>query len=79
MAIKIVHLYPDELNLYGDSGNIACIVKRLYARGYNAEVVNVGVGENIPSFDLLFIGGGQDREMMAINKDIKRKADALSY
>ena len=39
MKIKILHLYPDLLNLYGDRGNIECMRKRLMWRGIDAEVV----------------------------------------
>ena len=77
--IKIVHLYPKELSLYGDSGNILCIVKRLEKRGYKTEVTDIGTGDNICDFDLMFIGGGQDREMKIISRDIRKKSEMLRY
>lgn len=79
MAVKIVHLYPKELNLYGDCGNVLCLVKRLEKRGYAVEVINVGIGDILPNFDILFIGGGQDKEMQIIQNDLKRKSQMLSY
>ncbi len=79
MAVKILHLYPDEMNLYGDGGNIICLKKRLEARNYKVDVIGVGVGERITDFDIMFIGGGQDREMKIIAKDVRRKSDELSY
>lgn len=79
MALKIVHLYPRELNLYGDVGNVLCITKRLEKRKIKFDVVNVGINDKIPDFDFMFIGGGQDREMTIIQKDIKRKAQALNF
>ena len=62
MELKICHLYPDVLNLYGDRGNILCLKKRLEWRGINCSVDSVGIGEinALTSFDLFFIGGGQD-------------------
>ncbi len=78
-VIKILHLYPNELNLYGDSGNVLCLYYRLKKRGFNAEIVKAGKGDKIPDFDILFIGGGQDREISIIEKDLKRKSDAISY
>ena len=66
MAVKIVHLYPEEMNLYGDKGNVICLKKRLEARNYKVDVINVGMGERIPDFDILFIGGGQDKEMSIV-------------
>ena len=77
--IKIVHLYPKELSLYGDSGNILCIVKRLEERGYKTDVKNIGIGDTISDFDLMFIGGGQDKEMKIISCDLRKKGDMLRY
>ena len=39
MKITIGHLYPDLLNLYGDRGNIACLMKRCIWRGIEAETI----------------------------------------
>ena len=77
--VAIVHLYPKELNLYGDGGNVRCLYHRLVRRGFRAEVQEVDIGDKIPAFDLLFIGGGQDREMRIIAKDLHRKSEMLSY
>lgn len=78
-SVKIVHLYPRELGLYGDRGNVLCLVKRLEARGFSPEVKEIGTGSPLFDFDILFIGGGQDREMKIISRDLRRKAEALSY
>lgn len=78
-AVKVVHLYPKELNLYGDNGNVLCLYKRLRRRGFSVNVTEVGIGEAIPEFDILFIGGGQDKEMKLVANDIKRKSEMLSY
>lgn len=77
MEIKIAHLYPKELNLYGDNGNIICLKYRLEKRGYKVKVVQVNQGDTIPDFDIMFIGGGQDREMSILENDIRRKSDKL--
>ena len=63
-TLRICHLYPDLLNLYGDRGNILCMRRRLEWRGIGAEVTEVTVGEqaDFTQFDLFFIGGGQDFE-----------------
>lgn len=79
MAVKIVHLYPEEMNLYGDRGNVICLKNRLEARNYKVDVINVGLGERIPDFDIMFIGGGQDKEMSIVRRDVRRKAEELSY
>ena len=69
MKIKIMHLFPDLLNLYGDKGNIECMRKRLEWRGIDCEVqvYDAKSGEfDISDVDIIFLGGGSDREPHAI-------------
>ena len=47
MKITIGHLYPDLLNLYGDRGNIACMMKRCQWRGIEAETIEFNTGDEI--------------------------------
>ncbi len=70
--IKICHLYPDILNLYGDRGNIICMKKRLEWRGIEVEVTDISVGDelNYEDYDIFFIGGGQDFEQEVLLKDL---------
>lgn len=77
--VKIAHLYPDELNLYGDAGNVSCLYNRLIWRGYKVEIAGIGIGDKITDFDIMFIGGGQDREMNIISRDLKRKTEMIAY
>lgn len=72
-TLKICHLYPDMLNLYGDRGNIVCMQKRMLWRGFNAEVIDINLGENFnPSdYDIFFIGGGQDFEQSILLDDLR--------
>lgn len=78
-VITILHLYPEELNIYGDRGNILTLVKRLEWRGYKVKVVNAGIGDkvNIAAADIIFGGGGQDRGQVAVGEDLQRHAKAL--
>lgn len=39
MKLTIGHLYPDLLNLYGDRGNIQCLMKRCQWRGIEAKLL----------------------------------------
>jgi len=73
MKLKICHLYPDVLNLYGDGGNIISMTKRLAWRGIEAEVQQVRIGDrlSLSDCDLLFIGGGQDFEQEVLLPDLK--------
>ena len=72
MDLKICHLYPDVLNLYGDRGNILCMRRRLEWRGIGVSVEGSGVGDaaNLAGSDLIFIGGGQDFEQEVLLGDL---------
>ena len=77
MELKICHMYPDVLNLYGDRGNVMCMVKRLQWRGINAKVTRLPIGSSasLANFDLVFIGGGQDFEQQVLLEDLHRGKD----
>ena len=79
MKLNLVHLYPDLLNLYGDRGNIMCIKKRLEWRGIECEVKEVLHGEyvNTDEADLIFLGGGSDREQEIVCEELKKNKKAL--
>ena len=68
MELKICHLYPDVLNLYGDRGNILCLRRRLEWRGIGCTVAELPLGVKDPllDYDLFFIGGGQDFEQTVL-------------
>jgi CobQ-like glutamine amidotransferase family enzyme len=68
--ITLVHLYPQEMNIYGDTGNVLVLRKRLQWRGIDVEVVPVSVGDAIPNdADILLGGGGQDAAQGDIGAD----------
>jgi CobQ-like glutamine amidotransferase family enzyme len=77
MKLSICHLYPDVLNLYGDSGNIRCLQKRLAWRGIETELTLLPIGANadFTRFDLFFIGGGQDFEQEVLLADLHSGKD----
>lgn len=79
MKLKIGHLYPDLLNLYGDRGNICCLCRRLEWRGIEAKVIPYPSGSsidfNIP--DLILLGGGSDREQELVCRYLKETAAAF--
>jgi hypothetical protein len=78
-TIRVGHLYPDYLNIYADRGNIAVLARRAAWRGHALEVEAVGMGDPIHpgAHDLLYIGGGQDREQLLVAADLARKAEQL--
>ena len=63
--LKITHLYPELLNLYGDKGNIAALKCRAEWRNISVSVTEVRPGEKIDfeNTDILFLGGGSDKEL----------------
>ena len=76
MKIVVGHLYPDYLNIYADRGNIAVLSRRAGWRGHELDVRPVSIGEpvNPGEHDLIYIGGGQDREQALVAPDLLAKA-----
>ena len=82
MSLKIclAHLYPKLMNLYGDRGNIICLRCRCQARDIELAVDELDLGDRFDSrrYDLIFMGGGQDREQRRVVGDlIDVKGDAI--
>jgi CobQ-like glutamine amidotransferase family enzyme len=78
-AIRVAHLYPEYLNIYADRGNIAVLSNRAAWRGIELVVEPVSVGEALEpeAHDLIYIGGGQDREQALIAPDLAAKGAAI--
>ena len=79
-ALRLAHLYPKLMNLYGDRGNILCLRRRCQQRGIALAVDELGLGEALDpaAYDLIFIGGAQDREQRRVAADLLgTKAEAL--
>lgn len=68
MKLTIGHLYPELLNLYGDRGNIQCMMKRCLWRGIEAETIAFGLEDSIDfsKLDIVLLGGGSDREQRIV-------------
>lgn len=77
--LTIVHLYPVEMNIYGDRGNVLALVRRLEWRGLGAEVKAVGIGDqfDLTKADIIFAGGGQDRGQVAVGADLQQRSKQL--
>jgi lipid II isoglutaminyl synthase (glutamine-hydrolysing) len=80
VKLTVGHLYPDYLNIYADRGNMAVLARRAAWRGLDLEVLPVGLGDRLQPglHDLLYVGGGQDREQALIAPDIAGKGAALA-
>lgn len=77
MIIRIAHLYPDMLNLYGDRGNIIALTERMKARNIDVvtDQITMGKSFNSDDYDILFVGGGQDFEQDVLLDDLKKGKD----
>jgi CobQ-like glutamine amidotransferase family enzyme len=78
--LRLGHLYPSLMNVYGDRGNIICLQRRCRLRDIVLEVVPLEVGTALGAneYDLLFMGGAQDHEQRIVADDLLRlKAAAL--
>ncbi len=79
MRIRVGHLYPDYLNIYADRGNIAVFTRRAALRGHELEVTPISIGDDVTpgEHDLLYVGGGQDREQALIAPDLAAKGPGI--
>ena len=76
--LTLVHLYPAEMNIYGDTGNVMVLRRRLEWRGLAATVVPVSMGQPIPGdADVILGGGGQDAAQGEIGVDFAGRAAQL--
>src|SRR5438128_9924224 len=75
MDLRIAHLYPDLMNIYGDRGNVIALTQRAKWRGIGVEVRPYSVGEWAdPQWpDVWFFGGGQDQGQDIVGADLAGK------
>jgi CobQ-like glutamine amidotransferase family enzyme len=79
-TLRVGALYPDLLNIYADRGNLLLLERRCTWRGIGFELRGIGLGEPLDpdAHDLLYIGGGQDRDQALCARDmVDTKRDAL--
>ena len=77
-SLTIVQLYPDDMNIYGDWGNVLTILKRAEWHGLDARLVNYNVGDSFPEqADILIGGGGQDSGQLKVQADLQKIAPKL--
>ncbi|KAB2953049.1 glutamine amidotransferase [Heliorestis acidaminivorans] len=79
-SLRLLHLYPDLLNLYGDRGNIITLKRRCQWRNIELAITEASLGDKVDfaNIDLVFMGGGSDREQTLLFQDFKEhKGPAL--
>jgi hypothetical protein len=82
--LRILQLYPHDMNIYGDSGNTLVLTQRAKWHGYEVELLSYNQGDSFPDdIDLIIGGGGQDSgqdkiqsDLLAIGPKLKELADA---
>jgi CobQ-like glutamine amidotransferase family enzyme len=81
MKLRVLALYPEQMNIYADRGNMLFLQRRCEWRGIDFELVGVGPGESFApdAHDLIYIGGGQDRDQQLVAADMREtKRDAIA-
>ena len=76
--LVIVSLYPRDMNIYGDRGNVLSLARRVAAQGYRSRVVDVNPGDPLPEvIDIMVGGGGQDSGQGRVAIDLAARAPEL--
>ncbi|MDX6616301.1 MAG: hypothetical protein QOD60_1392 [Solirubrobacterales bacterium] len=79
--LRLLALYPEQMNIYADRGNIIFLQRRCEWRGIAFSYAAAGPGDSFDpsSHDLIYIGGGQDRDQVIVAADmVETKRKALS-
>ena len=79
-VLRVCALYPDLMNIYADRGNLLLLERRCAWRGIGFELRGIRLGEPLDpgAHDLLYIGGGQDRDQALCARDmVETKREAL--
>jgi CobQ-like glutamine amidotransferase family enzyme len=70
-TINILNLYPNDMNIYGDRGNVLCLKKRLEWYGYDPQIIEYNQDDQFPDdVDIIVGGGGQDSGQNKIQTDL---------
>lgn len=77
-TIRVLQLYPRDMNIYGDWGNALVLQQRLKWHGYTPELLEYNVGDAFPDeVDIIVGGGGQDSGQLVIQDDLQSRAETL--
>jgi lipid II isoglutaminyl synthase (glutamine-hydrolysing) len=79
MELRLLALYPDQMNIYADRGNILFLQRRCEWRGIDFSYAAAGPGEGLDpaAHDFLYLGGGQDRDQRMVAADMASKREEL--
>ena len=78
LKLRILQLYPNDMNIYGDRGNLLALDRRLKQHGFEPEIINHNVGDKFnKDVDIIIGGGGQDSGQEKIQEDLKYISNKL--
>jgi len=79
-SLRILQLYPRDMNIYGDWGNVLTLKRRAEWHGYDAQVLEYNPSDAFPEdIDIVIGGGGQDSGQSIIQDDLQKIAPKLKY
>ena len=81
LELRLLALYPEQMNIYADRGNILFLQRRCEWRGIAFDYAAAGPGDGFDpaEHDLIYMGGGQDRDQVLVAEDMRTtKRDAIS-
>jgi lipid II isoglutaminyl synthase (glutamine-hydrolysing) len=81
MELRVAALYPEQMNIYADRGNIIFLRRRCEWRGIGFSYTAAGPGDPLDpaAHDLVYIGGGQDRDQRIVARDmLSTKGEGLA-
>ena len=82
MEIKIAHLFPEELNLYGENGNIKALKYYLLKENITPKITNINLDDelNMQDYDFIYIGSGRKKNLDLVKEVLKtKKEEILNY
>ncbi len=78
--LTLGYLYPEYMNIYGDTGNIIALINRGKSREIEIEVQSISKNSELKNntIDIYFFGGGQDQQQVFVSQDIQRLAPIIT-
>ena len=79
MKLKVCWMYHDIMDLYGDKGNMMVLKKRCLDRDIQFELDTCGIGQkkDLSEYDLIFLGGGADKEQISLIPDLLSRKENI--
>ena len=80
-TLRVCALYPDLMNIYADRGNLLMLRRRCQWRSIDFQLTESGIGDRLQSdaHDLIYLGGGQDRDQLLCAEDLVQvKGEAMA-